>query len=148
MSVLSLAVGLLVTLPFPRLSAEVVVLSAVPLEGGHLRVKLVIRNTGLVVVRIGTLVGHSGGGADGWLGEDWQPDFFKSDGPTPEQSAAQVVTLKAGESWSIPTEWKGVKGKNGKVRIEMAYQTGPKFAARHRTWTGRVEAKPVVIDAK
>jgi hypothetical protein len=137
-----------VTILFPRLSADVVVLSPVPLDGGHLRVKLVIRNTGLVPVRIGTLVGHSGGGADGWLGEDWQPDFFKSDGPTPEQSAARVVALKPGETWSIPSEWSGVKGKNGKVRLEMAYRIGPEFAARHRTWTGRVEAKPVVMDTK
>jgi hypothetical protein len=59
-----------------------------------------------------------------------------------------VITLKPGESWSISTGWKGVQGEDGKVRIEMAYETGPEFAARHRTWAGRVEAKPVVIEVK
>jgi len=148
MSVLSLAAGFLAALLFPRLSAEVVVVSAVRLEGGHLRAKLVVRNTGLVPVRIGTLVGDWAGGADGWLGWNYRPDLFKSDPPAPEQSAARVVTLQSGESCSFPIEQRGVRGRDGKFRIEATYETGTAFTARHGTWAGRVTAKPVVFHLK
>ena len=148
MSGLFLAAGLLAALASPRLSAEVVVLSDVPLRGGHLRAKLVVRNAGLVPVRIGTLVGQSGGGGDGWREQTFHPDWFKSDAPSSERSAAAVVTLKPGEEWSVPIEYDGLRDTGGRIRIEAAFETGPGFATRHRTWAGRVEAKPDVVEVK
>jgi hypothetical protein len=99
-------------------------------------------------LRLCTLCGHFGGGNAASREETFGPDIWKSDRPTPEQSAKHMVTLQPGESVSLPTMWRGIVGINGALEIRLAYQVGPEFAKKHHTWEGLVEARPVVFAVK
>jgi hypothetical protein len=131
--------------PRKGLTAKIVVKSKLPLEGHELSWELVLTNEGKTPVRVCTLCGGSGGGTRATYDETFAPDWWKSDRPTPQQSAEKIVTLKSGESVSLPGVLGGYQGE--KYTISAADEVGKEFAARHKVWEGKVEAKPVVIRA-
>ena len=56
-----------------------------------------------------------------------------------------IVTLKEGESVSLPASLVGYRGE--KYTLTASYQVGKEFAARHKVWGGKAEAKPIIISA-
>jgi hypothetical protein len=131
--------------PRKGLTAQIVVKSKLPLETSELEWELVLTNEGKSPVRICTLCNGCGGGWKGSYDQTFDPDFWKSGRPRDEEFGKHVVTLKAEESVSLRQLLGGDRGE--KYTITAAYQVGKKFAARHKVWEGKVEAKPVVIRA-
>lgn len=132
-------------MPPKQLTAKVVVKSKLPLEANELKWELVLTNVGGTTLRICTLCG---GWASGWKGhyeETFAPDFWKSDRPADKEFDRHIVTLRAGQSVSLPARLGGWRGEE--YTITAAYQVGKDFAARHKVWEGKAEAKPVVIRA-
>jgi hypothetical protein len=131
--------------PRKGLAARIVVKSKLPLETNELKWELVLTNEGKTPVRVCTLCGGSGGGSKGRYEQSFAPDFWKSDRPRDEEFDKHVVTLKAGQSVSLPGSLGGYRGE--KYTVTASYQVGKEFAARHKVWQGKAEAKPVVIRA-
>jgi hypothetical protein len=133
--------------PEPRasLTAKVVVKSKLPLEGGRLEWELVLTNRGGTPVRVCTLCNGWGGGSKEGYRRCFAPDKWKSDRPSDEEFGKHVVTLKPGQSVSLPSSLGGWRGE--KYTLGASYEVGKEFAARHKVWHGKVEAKPVVIRA-
>jgi hypothetical protein len=131
--------------PRKGLTARIVVKSKLPLETNELKWELVLTNEGKTPIRVCTLCNGAGGGGKGTYDESFAPDFWKSDRPRDEEFGKHIVTLKAGQSVSLPASLGGYRGE--KYTISASYQVRKTFAARHKVWEGKVEAKPVVIRA-
>jgi hypothetical protein len=133
--------------PEPRagLTAKVVVKSKLPLETNQLQWELVLTNRDGKPLKVCTLCGGWGSGGKGGYERTFAPDWWKSDRPGDEEFDKHVVTLKPGQSVSLPCSLGGWRGE--KYTITASYQVGKKFAARHKVWEGTAKAKPVEIRA-
>ncbi len=131
--------------PRKGLTARIVVKSKLPLEGNELKWELVLTNEGGSPVRVCTLCNGAGGGWKGGYEQTFAPDFWKSDRPADAEFGKHVVTLKRGESVSLPASLGGWRGE--KYTISAGYRVGKEFAARHKVWEGEVKAEPFVIRA-
>lgn len=133
--------------PAPKkvLAAKINVKSKLPLATNELKWELVLTNEGDELVRVCTLCGGWGGGGTGSVGHTFAPDFWKSDRPRDEDFDKHIVTLKPGESVSLPSSLGGFRGEQ--YTLSASYEVGREFAARHKIWQGKAEAKPVVISA-
>ena len=132
--------------PEPRqgLTAKIVVKSKLPVEG-DLRWELVLTNRSGKPLRVCTLCGGGGDSGKGTYERTFAPDGWKSDRPSDAQSAAKVVTLKPGESVSLPAALGGWQGE--KHTLKASYEVGKEFAARHKTWQGTAKAPAIQIRA-
>jgi hypothetical protein len=131
--------------PRRGLTAKIVVRSKLPLETDRLEWELVPTNQSSKPVRVCTLCGGGGGAWEGHYEEYFAPDKWKSDRPRDEEFGRRVVTLKAGESVSLPASLGGYRGEQD--TLTASYRVGKEFAARHKVWQGKAEAKLVVIRA-
>jgi hypothetical protein len=131
--------------PSRGLAAKVVVKSNLPLESNELEWELVLTNRGSKPVRVCTLCGGGDGEREGRYERTFAPDWWKSDRPSAARFGESVVTLKPGQSVTLPASLGGWRGE--KYTLAASYQVGKEFAARHKVWQGKVEAKPVVIRA-
>jgi RNA polymerase sigma factor (sigma-70 family) len=129
------------------LSARIVVTSPLPLQlPEELKTELVLTNESDKSLRIGTLCSRIIETSPGWIETTLRPDFWQGAGPAESEMARHVATLQPGQSVSLPNPLGGgVRGVDGKYRIEAAYQIREDFAKKHGTWMGRVEARSVVI---
>jgi RNA polymerase sigma factor (sigma-70 family) len=128
-----------------QLSAKTVIRSKTPLEGEKLEAELVLTNDGDAPLRLCTLVSQFDSRGAGRAEVTCQPDSWKSDSPSPDQSARHLVTLKPGERVAIPINLGGVRGVKGKFTLTTVYAVGKKFSQQHETWSGTVTAEPVVV---
>ena len=131
--------------PRKDLTAKIVVKSKLPLETNELKWELVLTNEGRTPIRVCTLCGGGGSVWEGHHEKYFAPDHWKSDRPRDEEFDKHVVTLKAGQSVSLPSSLGGWRGE--KYTLMAGYRVGKAFAERHKVWQGKVEAKPVVIRA-
>src|SRR5262245_4267083 len=88
--------------PGRGLTAKVVVKSKLPLQTNKLDWELVLTNRGGKPVRVCTLCGGGGGGSRATYEQTFAPDWWKSDRPTAAQFEEKIVTLKPGQSVSLP----------------------------------------------
>jgi hypothetical protein len=100
--------------PRKGLTAKIVVKSKLPLETNELKWELVLTNEGKTPVRVCTLCGGAGGAWKGHYEQSFAPDFWKSDRPRDEEFANHIVTLKAGESVSLPASLGGYRGEKAR----------------------------------
>lgn len=131
--------------PRKGLTAKVVVKSKLPLETNQLKWELVLTNEGKTPIRVCTLCGGWGSGGRDSFEQSFAPDFWKSDRPPDAEFDKHVVTLKPGQSVSLPSALGGWRGE--KYTIKASYQVGKAFAAKHKVWQGKAEARPVEIRA-
>jgi RNA polymerase sigma factor (sigma-70 family) len=134
-----------------KLSARISVKSKLPLRTETLDADLVLTNDGDKPLRVGLLCGEW---QALWTAEGvmtyqttFRPDLFKSDPPTEEQHVKNIVTLEPGDTAALPMPVTAamVRAAGQKLRLAAAYEVGEEFAGKHRTWAGRVEAKPVLL---
>src|SRR5262245_18245153 len=117
------------------LTAKIVVKSKLPLQTDRLEWELVLTNQGGKPVRVCTLCGGGGGAWEGYHEEYFAPDKWKSDRPRDEEFGKHVVTLKAGQSVSLPASLGGWRGE--KYTLTACYRVGKAFATRHNVWEGK-----------
>src|SRR3954447_9260163 len=110
--------------PEPRagLTAKVVVKSKLPLETNQLQWELVLTNRGGKPLKVCTLCGGWGSGGKAGYERTFAPDLWKSDRPSDAALAERVVTLKPGESVSLPGSLGGWRGE--KYTITASYRVG------------------------
>jgi hypothetical protein len=150
--IIALALALVATLagaadcpepPGAELTARIIVKSKLPLETNELKWELVLTNRSKKPVRVCTLCGGMAGGGKEDYKQTFAPDWWKSDRPRDSEFDKHIVTLKPGQSVSLPSGWGGFRGE--KYTIKASYRVGKAFAGRHKVWAGEVKAGPVVI---
>jgi len=131
-----------------ELSCEFSLPSEVRAVDGYIDASLVITNISDHLVRICTLIGgwRSVGRTD--YTEVLCPDFWKSDGPRPEEFPKHIVTIESGKSISIPFKiiYYDEILRGHPLTISVRYETGPAFAKRYGTWSGSIHSKPVTVN--
>jgi RNA polymerase sigma-70 factor (ECF subfamily) len=130
------------------LSAHIEVKTLTRGAATEIKAALVLTNTTRRPVRLCTLVGGDRSSSDAWHEENMRPDSWKSDSPSPEQSARHVVTLPPGKSISLPFAARFPDRGQKAFTIRAAYEVGEDFARRLDTWVGRVEAPPVRVTVR
>jgi hypothetical protein len=129
--------------PGSELQARIVVKSKLPLETNELRWELVLTNRGKKPIRVCTLCGGWRSGGKNNHEERFAPDWWKSDRPRDSEFDKHIVTLKPGQSVSLPSSQRGDFGE--KYTLKASYEVGKAFAARHKVWQGKAKAGPLVI---
>lgn len=133
--------------PKPGLSARIEVKTKLPIAGQSVKAELVLTNETDQPLRLCTLVnGPRSGDADGtFYKTTLMPDVWKSDSPSPEMSAKNIVTILPGKSVAIPFSTGIIRNPKSPLTIHAGYAVGDQFAKQHNTWSGEVQAKPVTV---
>lgn len=115
-------------------------------HNGRLDAKLVLTNASKKPIRICTLCM---GWRSTWKGSfdiRFDPERWKSDSPSLEQSAEEVVTIQPRDSVNIPFEIFLEDGSE--LHVTASYAVQPEFAQKLDIWHGTVQAESVTVIPK
>jgi RNA polymerase sigma factor (sigma-70 family) len=124
------------------LSAKVVIISKLPLVGTDLEAELVLINDGKKPIKLAKTSSRAMNNKAGSITVLVTPGKAIGEAVVEEE----IVTLKPGETLTLPVAAKDIRPLNGKLTLSVTYDIREDFARKHDTWTGPIAAKPVEIE--
>lgn len=133
-----------------KLTCEISIPTKVRVLKGWINAKLIIKNVSNEPIKVCALYS---GAPQIWRGhyeETFRPDFWRSDRPRPTKFVEKIMSLAPDEEFIIPLRINYENHleffRGHPLTITAGYSIGNEFAEQYRTWTGRIQAKPVTID--
>ncbi len=126
------------------LSAKVVIKSKLPLQGTELEADLVLANDGTKPIKLAKTSSRAMNNKVGSIAIHVTPGKAIGEAVVEEE----IVTLKPGETLTLPLAAKDIRPLNGKFTLSVTYDIREDFARKHDTWTGPIAARPVEIEVQ